>query len=153
MQCENAPALWSSNSSPHARNFDSTRRAGLQSLCDNLSLVHVAPAFRRACACVHIVGLKADATIAFCAQVITLTLQPGQIEVSLQSASQAAEKVSRFVGRAFRHDIKSAFPSGVLTPEGPKGHFSPTCSAVEAEFGCACPAPHFVFPAPLYSLI
>ncbi len=45
------------------------------------------------------------------------------------AASQAAEKVPRFVGRAFRHDIKSAFPSGVLTPEGPKGHFSATCSA------------------------
>src|SRR5712692_9887211 len=34
------------------------------------------------------------------------------------AASEVAEKVSRFVGRAFRHDIKSAFPSGVLTPEG-----------------------------------
>src|SRR6266568_2374966 len=36
------------------------------------------------------------------------------------AASEVAEKVSRFVGRAFRHDIKSAFPSGVLTPEGLK---------------------------------
>src|SRR6266581_2602297 len=45
------------------------------------------------------------------------------------STSQAAEKVSRFVGRAFSHDIKSAFPSGVLTPEDPKGHFSATCKA------------------------
>src|SRR5256885_10328622 len=44
-------------------------------------------------------------------------------------ASQVAEKVLSFVGRAFRHDIKSAFSSGVLTPEGPDTHISATCSA------------------------
>jgi hypothetical protein len=33
------------------------------------------------------------------------------------------------VGRAFRHGIKSAFSSGVLTLEGPKVHFSATCKA------------------------
>ncbi len=53
-----------------------------------------------------------------------------------QSALQAAEKASRVVGRAFRHGIKSAFRSGVLTPEGPKGHFPATCLAAEVEFGC-----------------
>jgi len=52
--------------------------------------------------------------------------------MTASAAKQAAEKVSRFVGRAFRHDIKSAFPSGVLTPEDPKGHFSATC---KADFG------------------
>src|SRR5256885_3114104 len=44
-------------------------------------------------------------------------------------ASQVAEKVLSFVGRAFRHDIKSAFSSGVLTPEGADTHISATCSA------------------------
>ncbi len=48
-----------------------------------------------------------------------------------QSALQVAEKVSRFVGRAFRHDIKSVFSSGVSTPEGPKPHFSAACLAAD----------------------
>jgi oxygen-dependent protoporphyrinogen oxidase len=38
-----------------------------------------------------------------------------------------AEKTGSFVGRAFRHDIKSAPSSGVLTPEGLKAH-SPAAS-------------------------
>jgi hypothetical protein len=54
----------------------------------------------------------------------------------LKSALQAAEKILSFVGHAFRHDIKSAFSSGVLTPEGLKAHFSATCLAAEAVFGC-----------------
>jgi len=45
------------------------------------------------------------------------------------AVSQFAEKLSSFVGRAFRHDIKSALSSGVLTPEGLKTHFPPACSA------------------------
>jgi len=48
------------------------------------------------------------------------------------AAKQLAEKLLSFVGRAFRHDIKTAFSSGVLTPEGPKPHFSATCLADEA---------------------
>ena len=52
--------------------------------------------------------------------------------MTASAAKQAAEKVSRFVGRAFRHDIKSAFPSRVLTPEGPKVYFSAT---FKADFG------------------
>src|SRR6266576_4036056 len=47
----------------------------------------------------------------------------------LPAAIQVAEKVLSFVGRAFRHDIKSAFSSGVLTPEGPDTHISATCEA------------------------
>ena len=35
------------------------------------------------------------------------------------AVSQVVEKLLSLVGRAFRHDIKSAFSSGVLTPEGP----------------------------------
>src|SRR6266550_2484887 len=50
-------------------------------------------------------------------------------------ASQVAEKVLSFVGRAFRHDIQSPFSSGVLTPEGPDTHISATCSAAEVESG------------------
>jgi hypothetical protein len=42
---------------------------------------------------------------------------------SLQ-ALQVAEKLLRFVGRAFRHDIKVAFSSGVLTPEDRNPLFS-----------------------------
>jgi hypothetical protein len=49
-------------------------------------------------------------------------------------------KLLRLVGRAFRHDIKSAFSSGVLTPEGPKTHFSATCLAAEADFSCGSAA-------------
>jgi apolipoprotein N-acyltransferase len=41
----------------------------------------------------------------------------------------AAEKFPSFVGRAFRHDIKSASSSGVSTPDGPKAHFSATAQA------------------------
>src|SRR5882762_8482988 len=44
-------------------------------------------------------------------------------------AEQVAEKVLSFVGRAFRHDIKSAFSSGVLTPEGADTQISATCEA------------------------
>ena len=51
-----------------------------------------------------------------------------------QSALQVAEKVLNFVGGAFRHDIKSAFSSGVLTPEGLDTHISATCLAAEVEF-------------------
>src|SRR5882724_9433386 len=47
----------------------------------------------------------------------------------LPAAIQVAEKVLSFVGRAFRHDIESAFSSGVLTPEGPDTHVSTTCIA------------------------
>jgi hypothetical protein len=46
-----------------------------------------------------------------------------------------AEKLSSFVGRAFRHDIKSAFSSGVLTPDGLKAHFSATCLAATPSIG------------------
>jgi hypothetical protein len=58
----------------------------------------------------------------------------------LQSALKAAEKLLSFVGRAFRQDIKSAFSSGVLTPEDPNAHFSATCLASEVEFGCGSAA-------------
>jgi hypothetical protein len=51
--------------------------AGLKSLCENLVLVYVAPAFRRASACIHSVGLKADATKVFHVRVVTRALQPG----------------------------------------------------------------------------
>src|SRR5260370_34989956 len=97
--------------------------------------------------------MNAGSTKALKNRVATLTLQPGQIEASLQSVSQAPEKVARFVGRVFRPDIKSAFPSEVLTPEGPKGPFSAPCSAAETKFGWGSAAPHFAFPALLYSLI
>jgi len=40
-------------------------------LCENLILVLLAPAFRRACACSSSVGLKADATNAFGEWVVT----------------------------------------------------------------------------------
>jgi len=50
-----------------------------------------------------------------------------------QAALQVAEKVLSFVGRAFRHDIKSAFSSGVLTPEGPDTHISETSLAAGAK--------------------
>src|SRR6266478_2804136 len=51
------------------------------------------------------------------------------VAIPTSTAKQAAEKVSSFVGRAFRHDIESAFPSGVLTPEGAKLHFPATCKS------------------------
>jgi hypothetical protein len=53
----------------------------------------------------------------------------------LLSALQAAEKVLSFVGRTFRHDIKSMFSSGVLTPEGVNAHFSAAALAAEAQLG------------------
>jgi hypothetical protein len=40
---------------------------------------------------------------------------------------EVAEKLLSFVGRAFRHDIKSAYSSGVLAPEGLRAYFSATC--------------------------
>jgi hypothetical protein len=36
---------------------------------------------------------------------------------------QVTERLRSFVGRAFRHDIKSSPSSGVLTPEGLERHF------------------------------
>jgi hypothetical protein len=35
-----------------------------------------------------------------------------------RSLNKLRRKSIRFVGHAFRHDIKAMFPSGVLTPEG-----------------------------------
>jgi predicted membrane-bound spermidine synthase len=72
---------------------------------------------------------------------VTLNLLAGALALRLSrrepaaisAASQIAEKVRSLVGRAFRHDKKSAFPSGVLTPEGPKGHFPATSSAFAAK--------------------
>jgi hypothetical protein len=49
----------------------------------------------------------------------------------MSAALQAAEKLPSFVGRAFRHDIKSAISSGVLTPGGLKAHSSATSLAAE----------------------
>ena len=46
-------------------------------------------------------------------------------------ALQAAEKIGRFVDRAFRHDIKSVISSGVLTPEGADAHFFAACLAAD----------------------
>src|SRR6266853_4993367 len=37
-------------------------------------------------------------------------------------ARQPAEKLPSFVGRAFRHDVRSVPPPGVLTPGGPTRH-------------------------------
>jgi hypothetical protein len=51
--------------------------AGLKLLCENMVLVDVAPAFRRASACTHSVGLKADATKVFHVRVVTRALKPG----------------------------------------------------------------------------
>jgi hypothetical protein len=47
----------------------------------------------------------------------------------VEQASQAAEKVGRFVGRGFSHDVSALDSSGVLTPEARKCHFSAGCSA------------------------
>jgi diaminohydroxyphosphoribosylaminopyrimidine deaminase/5-amino-6-(5-phosphoribosylamino)uracil reductase len=45
--------------------------------------------------------------------------------VALEAAGKhSAEKSEGFVGRAFRHDMKAAIPSGVLTPEGLNAHSS-----------------------------
>ena len=43
----------------------STEPTGFKSLCKNLVLACVAPAFRRACAWIYGIGLKADATNRF----------------------------------------------------------------------------------------
>ena len=47
----------------------------------------------------------------------------------VEPASQAAEKVGRFVGRGFSHDVSALDSSGVLTPEAGKSHFSAAGSA------------------------
>src|SRR6266853_2874249 len=52
---------------------------------------------------------------------------------AVSAASQITEKVRSLVGRAFRRDKKAAFPSGVLTPEGPKTHCPATSSAFAAK--------------------
>jgi apolipoprotein N-acyltransferase len=49
--------------------------------------------------------------------------------VAWAAVQLAAEKFPSFVGRVFRHDIKSAISSGVSTPDGPKAHFSATSQA------------------------
>src|SRR6267378_6818677 len=54
-------------------------------------------------------------------------------------AEQVAEKVLSLVGRAFRHDIKSAFSSGVLTPEGPDTNISATCEPCATKTLCPHP--------------
>jgi hypothetical protein len=41
-----------------------------------------------------------------------------------KQAEQAAEKVGRFVGRGFSHDVSALDSSGVLTPEARNCHFS-----------------------------
>jgi hypothetical protein len=41
-----------------------------------------------------------------------------------KQAEQAAEKVGRFVGRGFSHDVCALDSSGVLTPEARKCHCS-----------------------------
>jgi hypothetical protein len=46
-----------------------------------------------------------------------------------EQAEQAAERVGRFVGRGFSHDVSELDSSGVLTPEGRKCHFSADCEA------------------------
>ncbi len=79
---------------------------------------------------------------------VTLNLLAGALALRLSrheppaisAASQIAEIVRGFVGRAFRHDKKAAFPSGVLTPEGPKRHFPAASSSITAE-NEAAPSP------------
>jgi hypothetical protein len=46
-----------------------------------------------------------------------------------KQAEQAAEKVGRFVGRGFSHDVSALDSSEVLTPEARKCHFSAACEA------------------------
>jgi hypothetical protein len=46
-----------------------------------------------------------------------------------KQAEQAVEKVGRFVGRGFSHDVSALDLSGVLTPEARKWHFSAACEA------------------------
>jgi hypothetical protein len=50
-------------------------------------------------------------------------------KVRNKQAEQAAQKVGRFVGRGFSHDVRALDSSGVLTPEARKWHFSVACSA------------------------
>jgi hypothetical protein len=50
-------------------------------------------------------------------------------EIQIRQAEQAAEKVGRFVGRGFSHDVSALDSSGVLTPEARKCHFSAACEA------------------------
>jgi len=45
-------------------------------------------------------------------------------EVKIKQAQQAAEKVGRFLGRGFSHDVKALHSPGVLTPEARKYHLS-----------------------------
>ncbi len=58
------------------------------------------------------------------------------LEAGLESLH---EKPEIFVGRGFSHDIKALFPSGVLTPEGLKIHFSATCLAAGVPDGKLLP--------------
>jgi hypothetical protein len=50
-------------------------------------------------------------------------------EIKNKQAELAAEKVGRFVGRGFSHDVSALDSSGVLTPEARKCHFSSACEA------------------------
>jgi hypothetical protein len=50
-------------------------------------------------------------------------------ERPVEQASQAAEKVGRFVGRGFSHDVSALDSLGVLTPEARRCHFPAACSA------------------------
>src|SRR6202521_4196207 len=90
----------------------------------------------------NLLGYAAAANLAF-VQITTIT---GIFGLSLLVAGynallawaavqQAAEKLPIFVGRAFRHDIKSAISSGVSTPDGPKVHFSATSQAAHGNKG------------------
>ena len=47
--------------------------------------------------------------------------------VKRSQAEQAPEKVGRFVGRGFSHDISALDSPGVLTPEARESHFSAAC--------------------------
>jgi apolipoprotein N-acyltransferase len=78
----------------------------------------------------NLLGYAAAGNLAF----VQLTVITGIFGLSLLVAAYnallawtavqlAAEKFPSFVGRAFRHDIKSAISSGVLTPGGVKAHF------------------------------
>jgi hypothetical protein len=53
-----------------------------------------------------------------------LTHNPELRLISGTEHYQVVEKLLSFVGRAFRHDKKFRFSSGVLTPEGLKPHLS-----------------------------
>src|SRR3979490_2644380 len=71
----------------------------------------------------------AEASLWRCENVCGAGLEPRHKHRRMSAALQAAEKLPSFVGRAFRHDIKSAISSGVLTPGGLKAHFSATSKA------------------------